>query len=260
MKKILYLIIILLSASCTSNSGQNDQEQSPDSYTYTAFTNITIIDGKGNPPISDMVVVLKDSLIYDIAKMDNYEFPKQTKVIDSKGKYMIPGLIDMHAHVTVLPMNSNKRLSDTIDKEASLASLKTLLAYGITTIRNPAAPTKDGLELKGLVEGNDSIISPDIFTSGSALNRTKAFFGPFVATTTEEDVRNEVKAQINSGVDFIKVYSSLKPNLIKAAIDEAHKSNIKVIGHLQNTSWTEAANLGIDFISHAAPLEHHLYS
>lgn len=247
--KISYIILLLFLLGCK----EQQEKKSLQHFDYTAFSNITIIDGKGNPPQKNMVLILKDNLIFDIAKNKDYKFPTKTRIINSQGKYAIPGLIDIHAHVTVLPIDSNKRLINKYEKEASLSSLKTMLSFGITTIRNPAAPTSDGIEIRELVKNNDSIISPDIYTAGYALNRTKAYFGPFVATPTEEDVRNEVKKQIEAGVDFIKVYASLKPNLIKAAIDEAHTYNVKVIGHLQNTTWSEAAILGIDYICHAAP-------
>ena len=240
-----YIILILLFSSCF--------EKEHEDFKYIAFTDVIVIDGKGNPPQTGMVLIIKDSIIYDVAKMKGYQFPENTKNINAKGKYIIPGLFDMHAHVTVLPIDSNKRLIDKYDKEASFASLKTMLAYGITTVRNPSAPTNDGVELRELVRHNESILSPNIYTSGAALKRYRSYFGPFAVVTTKEDVRKEVIKQINAGVDFIKVYATLNPNLVKAAIDEAHKHNIKVIGHLQNTTWTEAAKLGIDYITHAAP-------
>lgn len=220
--------------------------------THTALIGLTIIDGLGNPPQENMVIILKDSLIENIIPLKDYEPRDFIQEWDLKGKVAIPGLIDMHAHATVLPLDSNGRLQQTYDKEISLESLQTMLAFGITTIRNPAAPTLDGIELKELVK-NDSILSPTIFTSGAALNRIMVYFGPFVATPTEEDIRKEIQRQVAAGVDFIKVYSSLKPHLIKVAIEEAHQQGVKVAGHLQNTSWTEAANMGIDWICHAAP-------
>jgi imidazolonepropionase-like amidohydrolase len=52
----------------------------------------------------------------------------------------------------------------------------------------------------------------------------------------------------------------LKPDLVKTAVDEAHKQEIKVIGHLYLTSWTDAANLGIDFLTHGVPVSPFLLS
>jgi hypothetical protein len=79
---------------------------------------------------------------------------------------------------------------------------------------------------------------------------------PFVEAqiSTEEQAREEVRYQAQAGVDFVKLYVGLPPNLVKAAIDEAHSQGIRVIGHLYMTSWTDAANLGIDALAHGVPV------
>jgi imidazolonepropionase-like amidohydrolase len=69
----------------------------------------------------------------------------------------------------------------------------------------------------------------------------------------EAQVRDEIRWQAKAGVDVIKVYSSMPRNLVAAAIGEAHKLGLPVIGHVQRTTWTEAAKLGIDGVEHAAP-------
>ena len=75
-----------------------------------------------------------------------------------------------------------------------------------------------------------------------------------------EEVREEVRNQAKAGVDFIKLYVGMKPELVKAAVNEAHIQGIKVIGHLYLTSWTDAANLGIDFLTHGVPVSPFLLS
>ncbi len=250
MKTILQLIILMLLASCSS---QEEGKKSPideENNQYVACTNITVIDGKGTALQKNMVVLFKDSLIYDVAKLSNYPFPGNTKKYDATGQFIIPGLIDMHAHVTVLPFDKETGYGDHYDLQASLASLQSFLAYGVTTVRNVAAATIDGIELRDRVNGGDCK-SPRVFTSGYALNKRN--FGPFKSTKTVQQVQQAVKEQVEAGVDMIKVYAALEPKLVKAAIAEAHKLGVPVVGHLQNTTWTEAAKLGIDFITHAAP-------
>jgi hypothetical protein len=75
----------------------------------------------------------------------------------------------------------------------------------------------------------------------------------YATVSDERQVREEIAWQAQAGVDFIKVYQDLPPALVHAAIDEAHRRGIRVIGHLQATTWTAAARMGIDFIAHAAP-------
>jgi hypothetical protein len=70
---------------------------------------------------------------------------------------------------------------------------------------------------------------------------------------TVDEVRAAVRRQAALGVDYIKLYASLRPELVKAGIDEAHALGKKAIGHLFATSWTQAADLGIDFIVHSFP-------
>jgi imidazolonepropionase-like amidohydrolase len=132
--------------------------------------------------------------------------------------------------------------------------LEMLLDYGVTTVRNPGGPTNETVNLKEeIINGNLS--GPEIFTAGRLLN-TPEFVIPFVEkqVTTAEEVRDEVRKQATAGVDYVKLYVGMDPELVKAAIEEAHRHGIKVIGHLYLTSWTDAANLGIDFLTHGVPV------
>jgi hypothetical protein len=68
---------------------------------------------------------------------------------------------------------------------------------------------------------------------------------------TAEEVRAEVRRQAAAGVDFVKFYTGINPELLRAGIEEAHAAGVQVIGHLGATSWTEAARLGIDALTHS---------
>lgn len=133
--------------------------------------------------------------------------------------------------------------------------INVLLDYGVTTIRNPGGPTNQSIALKHNV--SEGIIrGPKIFTAGRLLNGPLIPI-PFVEkqVSSEEEAREEVRSQAAAGVDYIKLYVGLPPNLVKAAIDEAHNLGIKVIGHLFMTSWADAANFGIDALTHGVPVD-----
>ena len=219
----------------------------------------TLIDGNGGPPKADSVVVIGDSKkIIAITNQTNFRdslslFNDDSgsqitkRVLNLTEKYIVPGLFDMHAHIAGVRKNS-------YDQATSENMLGMLLKYGITTVRNPGGPTNETVHLREeVISGNLS--GPEIFTAGRLLN-TPEFPIPFVEkqVTTEEEVREEVRNQATAGVDYIKLYVGLKPDLVKAAVDEAHRQGIKVIGHLYLTSWTDAANLGIDFLTHGVPV------
>jgi imidazolonepropionase-like amidohydrolase len=145
-----------------------------------------------------------------------------------------------------------------------------LLTHGITTIRNPGGPTEQSVTLRENVS-EGKIVGPQIFTAGQLLN-TPQIPVPFVErqVQTEQDVRQEVRTQAAAGVDYVKLYVGLTPKLVQAAIKEAHSNGIRVIGHLYLTSWTYAANLGIndyktavnhiDALTHGVPVSPYLLS
>jgi imidazolonepropionase-like amidohydrolase len=217
----------------------------------------TLIDGTGTPPKSGSVITIHNNIIIAVTNQNNYQYNSSIndsnrslineRILNLTGKYIMPGLFDTHAHVAGVRKNS-------YDQSTSENMLDMLLNYGITTIRNPGGPTNESVQLREKVL-NGNLSGPEIFTAGRLLN-TPEFPVPFVErqVTTEEDVREEIRSQAETGVDYIKLYIGLKPDLIKAAVDEAHRQEIKVIGHLYLTSWTDAANLGIDFLTHGVPV------
>jgi imidazolonepropionase-like amidohydrolase len=215
----------------------------------------TVIDGTGSAPKPHAIVIVNGNKIVDVLTNDskyyNYYSHQPVNVLNLTGKYVIPGLFDMHAHVAGVLKNSyNQTKSENM--------LRMLLANGITTIRNPGGPTEQSVALKENVAiGN--IKGPRIFTAGRLINGPQIPV-PFVEkqVNTEQEVRQEVRLQAAIGVDYIKLYVSLTPNLVRAAIDEAHHNGIKVIGHLYLTSWTDAANLGIDSLTHGVPVSPYL--
>ena len=217
----------------------------------------TLIDGTGTPPKTDAVIIICNNKIIAVTNQTNYQYNSSyndsnksltnERVLNLTGKYIMPGLFDMHAHIAGVRKNS-------YDQAMSENMLGMLLNYGVTTIRNPGGPTNESVYLREeLFHGN--LNGPEIFTAGRLLNSPE-FPVPFVEkqVTTEEEVREEVCNQATAGIDYIKLYVGLKPDLVKAAVDEAHRQGIKVIGHLYLTSWTDAANLGIDFLTHGVPL------
>src|ERR687891_459615 len=225
--------------------------------TISVLAGPTLIDGTRDPPKPNAVIIINGNKIVAVTNeteyRDQYYYSltnnetARVNILNLTGKYVIPGLFDMHAHVAGVRKNSyNQNFSEN--------ALEMLLDYGVTTIRSPAGPTNESIALKHNVsKGN--IEGPEIFTAGVLLNGPQIPI-PFVEKqiSTEEQAREEVRHQAEAGVDFVKLYVGLPPNLVKAAIDEAHSQGIRVIGHLYMTSWTDAANLGIDALAHGVPV------
>ncbi len=254
---ILVALLVILLFSCSPNqtfaSIQSDLEKI-DAKGLVILEGASLIDGTGSPPRNDSVVILKDERILTVTDRGNYtDYPKDSEIVNLTGRFLIPGLFDMHAHVAgVLDSSYNQTVSEN--------TLKALLDNGITTIRNPAGPTKESVALRDAVAAGQ-IKGPQMFTAGRLINGLP-FPTRFVETiaNTEAEVREEVKSQADAGVDYVKLYVGLYPNLVKTAIDEAHNQGIKAIGHLYLTSWTDAANLGIEALTHGVPVSPFLLS
>ena len=183
------------------------------------ITHVTMIDGTGAPPRADVTVVVHDSVIQRVLASGAYVPPVGSRVIDGRGQYLLPGFIDMHAHMNVGPEHLNpstNQMRGEYDPQVARISLRSLLQFGITTIRDPggltehATATRDSVA-RGLIAG------PRMFVAGSVIDQTDA--PGLVATVhSPEEVRAEVRRQIAAGVDYIKLYATLTPAMVEAGI------------------------------------------
>ena len=147
----------------------------------------TLIDGTGALPKHNTAIVINGTEIVYVSNntsVNNYDIHSSAtkNVIDLSGKYIIPGLFDMHAHVANVRTNS-------YNQNESEYMLRMLLTHGVTTIRNPGGPTEQSVALRENVSER-KIIGPQIFTAGQLLN-TPQIPVPFVEkqVQTEQDVR-----------------------------------------------------------------------
>jgi imidazolonepropionase-like amidohydrolase len=182
----------------------------------------------------------------------NNEERTTKNVVDGSGKFLIPGFADMHVHLFEHGRDEKGQLRPRFDRPTIEQTLRTLLAFGITTIRDPGAETEAAVTLRNMV-ATGALPGPTITTCGRILNSSNFDPEPFLPVHGAEEIRREIRWQKAAGVDCIKVYASMPPDFVAVAIDEAHKNGLPVIGHLQRTTWSEAARMGIDGVEHAAP-------
>ena len=125
----------------------------------------TLIDGTGALPKPNTTIVIDGNRIVFVSNntTDNFDLNfSASNSVNLIGKYIIPGLFDMHAHVASV-------LKDSYNQSESEYALRMLLTHGITTIRNPGGPTEQSVALRDNVsEGR--IVGPQIFTAGQLLN------------------------------------------------------------------------------------------
>ena len=204
----------------------------------------TIVDGTGTQPRADGVVVLSGDRILKVGRIGQYRYPGAA-VLDLQGRWLVPGFMDLHAHVDAD--------AHALPPELEAKRAATLLAFGITTIRSPGGPPTVGTGVRDRI-ATGKVLGPRVFTASRLLDMPGGMWNNSpagIAVRTASDVREEVRRQAAEGVDYVKFYTQTNPELLRAGIEEAHAAGLRVIGHLGATSWTEAARLGIDALTHS---------
>lgn len=225
----LLISIVTIFYNCTTSkqtstsSHQRDKIQQEETY---AISNVTVIPmTTENKIIENATVVIKDKKILSI----NKSIPINAKIIDGKGKWLIPGLIDMHVHNLAdvnfgssYPTKGANAFTNTQD------FMLLYIANGVTTAFELSARPEHFGERNEIIKGN--AIGPRI---------ALAFLidggdGSGNVANTPADGRQSVRIAKAQGYEFIKVYSSLNIETFKAIVDEAYKQGMKVVGHIPN--------------------------
>jgi imidazolonepropionase-like amidohydrolase len=196
-----------------------------------AFVGATVIDGTGKPPIPNATVVTSGGKIVAVGPSSGVKVPADAQRIDVSGKYIIPGLWDMHAHYEQVEWGP------------------IYLAAGVTTVRDV------GNEYDFITQVRDAVNSGKALGPHMLLAGIVDGDGPMSVGITR--VNNAAEAQTwvtryhDSGFQQMKIYSSIKPENVKAICDDAHKVGMTVTGHIPNgMDAYEGVNDGMDMINH----------
>jgi imidazolonepropionase-like amidohydrolase len=208
-----------------------------------AITHVRVIDGLAAPAAEDQTVVLTDGKISAVGKAGSVSVPAGAKTIDGTGKTVIPGMIGLHDH-------SYYTTSGRVTQSNYTAPLL-YLGSGVTTIRTTGANNPYAeLNLRKAIDKGD-FPGPRIFITGPYITGGGTGLGStMVGVNSAEEARRVVDYWAAEGVNWLKFYTTISRDAMKAAIDEAHKHGIKFTGHLCSVPYREAVALGIDAIEH----------
>ena len=184
-----------------------------------AFTNVNVIPMDRERVLANQTVVIKNGLIAEIDDAKNVKLSKGAVRIDGTGKYLIPGLVDMHTHL----LSDSDEYPDAIGPH----ELRVMVANGVTTVRFMIG-TPELLALRTR-SANGELEAPTIFVASPHLTGREQ--GNNFVVNTPDEAREAVRKSKAAGYDFIKVTTFIKPDIYEAAVDEAAKQNIRVVGH-----------------------------
>lgn len=248
-----------------------------------AFTNGIILDGtKDMQPVRGKIIITDGDKIVDIA--DKGADVSDCKVIDLAGKYIMPGLINMHVHLpaTGKPEKKSKDTKKTVKMITSNGLMrkiginmckgyaKTELYSGVTTIRTVGGVADFDTKVRDLIEagktpgprilaGNMAVSVPGGHMAGSlAYEAHNVEEGKYFTETIIKEHPNLIKLMITGGVLDAKAKGEpgelkMSPEIVKACCDIAHKNGLMVAAHVESPEGVRVAlENGVDTIEHGA--------
>jgi imidazolonepropionase-like amidohydrolase len=205
-----------------------------------AITHVTVIDMTGAEPRPDQTLLIKKDRIAAIGASNTVAIPRGAQILDARGQFLLPGLVDMHIHLTAAgePQGSRQFM------------LPLLLANGITSVRDMGGYLESLNPLrKEIAEGKR--LGPRIFTPGPYLDGSPPSFQPSLVVTNSVEAGENVHQLVALGVDFIKVQSKLSRDAYFAIAQAATREHVTFVGHVPDqVTAAEAAEAGQHSIEH----------
>lgn len=186
-----------------------------------AFTNVNVIPmTEDGLVLENHTVIVKDGIITTITDTDKIKFTADTEIIDGSGKYLIPGLAEMHGHVP--PTHPSPNAPSYFTDEYVEYTLFLYVAAGITTVRGMLGYDHQ-LELKDRVN-NGELIGPNLYLAGPSFNGN--------TVSSPEQAKDKVVQQVEEGWDLLKIHPGLTLAEYDAMAETANELGITFGGHV----------------------------
>ena len=200
--------------------------RSPDT---TAYTGASVFDGTGRI-IADAVMLVSDGHVVRIGARDSVPVPRGATVVELDGQWIVPGLIDGHAH-------------------AGESDVSRYLSYGVTSIRHVGGNLERLTTLRDRILA-DSVPGPRLYLAGEALTGSPPVWPGQIELRSPADARAAVARLADAGVSQIKLYTHTTRDIMEAVIQQARARNIPVTAHLGFVDAVTAAQSGVSAIEH----------
>lgn len=236
-KRLATILLILLQLSLLPVSVFTQNSQTSQSKPLV-FTHVIVVDATGAPPQPDMAVIITGDRITNLGKTGKIRIPKGAQVIDGAGKFLIPGLWDMHVHLSI----------------TTESSLPAFIANGVTGVRDMGGDLSqiDGWR-RSIASGG--LTGPRIFRAGPLVDGPKKTAMYRLTLNNPTEARQAVVSLKQQGVDFIKVHNRVPRDAYFALADECRKQGVTFVGHIpRGISAEEASDAGQRSIEHTETL------
>jgi hypothetical protein len=198
-------VVLLTVASLVAPAAAGAQTPT---HRHIAFVGVNVLPMDSQRVLPAQTVIVNDGVITSVGPAAQAKVPAGAAVVDGRGKYLMPGIADLHVHLVG-------------DRATQLALLKLFLANGVTTILNVRG-TPDHLALRSEV-ASGVVLGPTIYTAGPYVNE------PYV--TTPDEVERAVVEQKRAGYDFVKMHGNLSREAYARLNAVGRREGIRIIGH-----------------------------
>ncbi|WP_088288186.1 amidohydrolase family protein [Kineosporia sp. A_224] len=240
-----------------------------------ALVGARLFDGTGSGVGGPVTVVLRDGRIERVQDVAE-PVPADVPGLDLAGRYLMPGLVDVHTHLSILehvdsfprPEHGAEPLLPNLTGHIVAQTLRRSLRMGVTTVRDVGAYGDTVLEARQAMR-YEVFAGPRLYACGRIVSATapggRFFDGMYREADGPDDLRRAVREQFRRGADFIKLMTTgarsveiedpdpaqLTPPEVAAVVDEAHRLGYRVAAHCEGLAGSELAILaGADSIEH----------
>ena len=225
------LLVLLMAAAC-SPSPRSANTPAP----AIAITHVNVIDVTGGPTRRDVTVIVRGNRIAALTAADSVVAPTDAAVVDGRGKYLIPGLWDMHVHAAWPEM------ADPLGE--------LFVANGVTGVREMWGDPDVIRDWRARVAARDGR-HPRIVAAGNLVDGPEPVWPTSIRVRDANEARKIVQSLTRDGADFIKVYSHLPRDAYFAIADESKRQRIPFAGHVTiAVTAAEASDAGQRSIEH----------
>jgi imidazolonepropionase-like amidohydrolase len=206
-----------------------------------AIVGANLVDVRKGVTIEQSVVLAAGDRITAVGRAGELAIPSDAKVVNAQGKWLIPGLVDMHVHV-----------SNTMVGVRGHPWLILYMANGVTTVRDTGGNITSLRLLREALQSGQQI-GPRLFFAGMILDGNPPVGGGpgTILADSESRAESAVNFLADQGVDFIKVYNNVSEPVLVTIIKTAHARKLTVTGHVpRSVTTTRAVELGMDGLEH----------
>ncbi len=212
----------------------------------TVYRGVTIVDVISGSTLADSAIVVTGNRITRVGKSSAVRTPRGARVVDARGKFVIPGLWDMHVHLF-----SNRDAAGTNNRDAYFPQF---IAHGVTGVRDGWTDPDDVQTIRRWRREMEAghVAGPRIAAASSIFDGVPVVHQNSRGLATAEEARRAVREETASGAEYIKVYEMLSREAYFAIADEAKTQKIAFAGHMPwSVTVAEASAAGQKSIEHS---------